>query len=82
MQHNSIQMLVKGNPNECEPNTLKKKVKMIGQKKRRQKHGAKILFHSTLCALPNLFFTASYPPKSSEIPKGWIAQTVTREVWS
>lgn len=24
MQHNSIQMLVKGNPNECEPNTLKK----------------------------------------------------------
>lgn len=24
MQHNSIQMLVKGNPNECEPNTLQK----------------------------------------------------------
>lgn len=43
---------------------------MIGQKKRRQKRGAKILFHSTLRALPNLFFTVSYPPKSSEIPKG------------
>lgn len=43
---------------------------MIGQKKRRQQRGAKILFHSTLRALPNLFFTASYPPKSSEIPRG------------
>lgn len=71
MQHNSIQMLVKGNPNECEPNTLQKgKNDRTKKKKRRQKQGAKILFHSTLCALPNLFFTASYPPKSSEIPKG------------
>lgn len=37
MQHNSIQMLVKGNPNECEPNTLKKKGKNDRTKKEKTK---------------------------------------------
>lgn len=44
---------------------------------KRKRKADKMLFHSTSCTLPNLFFTACYPPKSMEPPLGWVTKMVT-----